>query len=173
MDFVKKFHKNPAFENEFLRDLVRPVLKEIKKQGMVVEVNTGGLNTCTPSEMHPAENINDVLVAQTGGHNHQIDPDREQHLGIIKMVLENGEVVQKYGEVVTLDGSEEVLEAVTGFGQIDIQINQIDEIVTYVTNRSSHNEKDFLVKLVVDGDEIGREHMEIGLWGQLSRPEIS
>ncbi len=57
MDFVKKFYKNPPVEDEFLRDLVRPVLEEIKKQGMVVEVNTGGLNTCTPSEMHPGEVI--------------------------------------------------------------------------------------------------------------------
>lgn len=49
--------------------------------------------------INPAVLHNGVLVAQTGGHPHPIDPTRPQHLGVVRLVLQGGKVIEKAGEV--------------------------------------------------------------------------
>ncbi len=56
------------------------------------------------TQLNPAETVNGVLVAQTGGHPHQIDPHRRQYLGVVRLWLDNdGKVVRKSGRVITID----------------------------------------------------------------------
>ena len=56
------------------------------------------------THVNPAIVTNGVLVAQTRGHRHVIDAQRPQQLGVIRLILENGKVVQNSGEVLTFDG---------------------------------------------------------------------
>ncbi len=59
--------------------------------------------------LNPAEIINGVLVAQAGGNPHYVDPARPQSLGVIRLVIEDGDITQKSGKVLTLDGTGEAL----------------------------------------------------------------
>ncbi len=77
-----------------------------------VDVIVGGHSH---SHIDPARNVNGVLIAQTGGNPHAIDPDRRQLLGVVRVVLdEEGGVVAKSGKLLAIDGSSEVIEALTG-----------------------------------------------------------
>ncbi|MEX0684782.1 MAG: metallophosphoesterase [Balneolales bacterium] len=53
--------------------------------------------------------VNGVLIAHAGGPpaRHQVDPEWPKYLGIVKLVLMNGEVIEKSGRVITFDSSTE------------------------------------------------------------------
>ena len=57
--------------------------------------------------LEEAEMVNGVLVAQAGGHPHPMDYEVPNFLGIIRVVLENGEVVEKEGHVLQFGGEED------------------------------------------------------------------
>lgn len=62
------------------------------------------------SSVNPAEIINGVLVAAAGGNPHQMNPDRRQHLGVIRMRLEGGVIVEKSGKVLILEAGADVMD---------------------------------------------------------------
>lgn len=55
-----------------------------------------------------AELVNGVLVAQAGGNRHQVSKKHPTYLGIITLTLENGNVIEKEGHVITLPLPDEV-----------------------------------------------------------------
>jgi len=57
--------------------------------------------------LEEAEMVNGVLVAQAGGPppEHGQDPEWPKYLGVIRVVMKNGEVVEKSGHVQTLEGA--------------------------------------------------------------------
>jgi 2',3'-cyclic-nucleotide 2'-phosphodiesterase (5'-nucleotidase family) len=57
----------------------------------------------TNTLLETAEEVNGVLVAQAGGHPHEVEPERPKFLGVIRVVLENDAIVKKHGHVLTFD----------------------------------------------------------------------
>lgn len=57
--------------------------------------------------LEEAERVGNVLVAQAGGHPHPLDYEAPKFLGIIRVLLENGRVVEKEGHVITFGGEDE------------------------------------------------------------------
>lgn len=53
------------------------------------------------THLNPAVIHSNALIAQTGGHEHEVDPTRPQHLGVIKLTLFEGKLIDKYGKVIT------------------------------------------------------------------------
>ena len=67
-----------------------------------IDVIVGGH---THTQVNPPGRWNGVLVAQTGGHPHNTDPERRQYLGVVYLELRNGEVAVKEGEVLEFNAS--------------------------------------------------------------------
>lgn len=59
--------------------------------------------------LEQAESINGVLVAQAGGNPHHVSGEHPKYLGVITLVLENGKLVDKRGEVIRLPLAVEAL----------------------------------------------------------------
>ncbi|WP_044413102.1 metallophosphoesterase [Thiomicrospira microaerophila] len=57
------------------------------------------------THLNPAVIHNNVLIAQTGGHEHEVDPTRPQHLGVIKLTIFKGKLIDKNGKVITFSAS--------------------------------------------------------------------
>ena len=53
--------------------------------------------------LNPAVIHNGVLIAQTGGHDHEKNAARPQQLGVIKLVIKQGELLSKEGKLIILN----------------------------------------------------------------------
>ena len=73
--------------------------KQLAKQFGFIDVIIGGHSHTL---LERAEMVNGVLIAQTGGHPHRIDESRPKQLGVVRLLLEDGVVVKKSGEVLSL-----------------------------------------------------------------------
>jgi len=57
--------------------------------------------------LNPAEIVNGVLVCQAGGHTpKKMNPDATRFLGVIRILLEDGRVSRKSGEVLNIDAGD-------------------------------------------------------------------
>ncbi len=74
--------------------------RELAEQVPVLDVIIGGHSHTL---LETAEMVNGVLVAQAGGGGHHLDPEKPNWLGIIKVVFENDHIIEKKGNVITID----------------------------------------------------------------------
>ncbi len=49
--------------------------------------------------LREAEHVGGTLVAQAGGHSHEPETDGEKYLGVIKLLLRNGRLIESRGDV--------------------------------------------------------------------------
>ena len=76
--------------------------RNLAEQYDSIDVIVGGHSH---THVDPPELWNGVLIAQTGGHSHEVGPTRRQYLGVVNLQLQGDTLIEKKGEVLEFNAS--------------------------------------------------------------------
>lgn len=137
--------------------------RSLARQFGEIDVIIGGHSH---THINPAETVNGVLVAQTGGHRHPVDPERDQRLGVVRILLDNGKVIGKSGEVLTMSSVSERVDVKRPCGTAEVAVTGLREVAVSIGSYLSLAPMEVDISLLIDGKKIKNTRASVAPGGK-------